>query len=84
MPGRKVVGPATPAGLKKPVTTPKPAMSALERMRMMVQSRLNNAHEKEKVKRITKEEEKEESKRDRHREWRQQVKIFWQHIDFTF
>ena len=40
---------------------------------MMIAARLNNAHEKEKVKRQIKEEESEESKRERQREWRNQV-----------
>ena len=40
---------------------------------MMIAARLNNAHEKEKVKRQIKEEESEEAKRERQREWRNQL-----------
>ena len=50
-------------------------MSAAERVKMMIAARLNNAHEKEKVKRQIKEEESEEAKRERQREWRNQVLI---------
>lgn len=42
-------------------------------MRMLVQARLENAHEKEKTKRDIREEEQEEAKRERHREWRVQL-----------
>ena len=42
----------------------------------MIAARLNNAHEKEKVKRQIKEEESEEAKRERQREWRNQVNFF--------
>ena len=69
------MGPATPAVLKKPVGngTGQGAISAVERMRMLVQARLENAHEKEKTKREIREEEQEEAKRERQREWRLQV-----------
>ena len=51
-------------------------MSASERVKMMIAARLNNTHEKEKVKRQIREEESEDAKRERQREWRNQVCLF--------
>ena len=48
-------------------------MTPAERIKMMIANKLNNAHEKEKVKRIIREEEVEEAKKERQREWRYQV-----------
>lgn len=73
-PGRKRVGPTTPAALVKPAA---PAggikMSHADRVKMMIQAKLENAHEKEKTKRTIRQEELEDNKKDRQREWRQQV-----------
>ena len=75
-PGRKRVGPITPASYKKPTQPTKGGkqMTPAERIKMMIANKLNNAHEKEKVKRIIREEEVEEAKKERQREWRYQVK----------
>jgi len=48
-------------------------MTPAERIKMMISNKLNNAHEKEKVKRIIREEEVEEAKKERQREWRYQL-----------
>jgi len=82
-PGRakRAVGPVTPAQYKRPVTTSAAPsfggggakMSASERVKMMIAARLNNTHEKEKVKRQIREEESEDAKRERQREWRNQL-----------
>ena len=50
-------------------------MTPAERIKMMIANKLNNAHEKEKVKRIIREEEVEEAKKERQREWRYQVRV---------
>ena len=51
-------------------------MTPAERIKMMIANKLNNAHEKEKVKRIIREEEVEEAKKERQREWRYQVRVY--------
>lgn len=48
-------------------------MSHADRVKMMIQAKLENAHEKEKTKRTIRQEELEDNKKDRQREWRQQL-----------
>ena len=74
-PGRKRIGPVTPASYKK-TTVPanNSKMSAAERVKMMIKAKLEGAHEKEKIKRIIRTEELEDAKKERQREWRSQVR----------